>query len=361
MSKPLLSVIVPCAPGRKERVAAILSRLTLNKAVFPDHTFEVLIADGGSTDDTIDLCRTLAQYINLKYVYLPIGRFINAAYPRNVLLRMCEGQIIAMIDIDHFPGENIVFGMLNPFIDDSNFKVIINKDIGTVENRLEYLNGQVTKNKPSNIINRGYVVDSSKSSLCACMFDPKAEIINKSIISMANIGNKILHTYSHFKIPHGINNTLWTWAVKRENVLNMGAYDEIYVRGFRYRCEDDSIRERFLAQGLRFYDGQNKNFCSIHLYHPAECRSNPLNEDNKRYFDKIECPVKQIDRNINFKWGKLLKDSFSIINGETRNTMEHEKWILENVKDAPSYVDDFEWSSIDNFMKNLEDYYVSGH
>ena len=72
-------------------------------AIFPDHTFEVLVADGGATDGTREVCETMQRYMPLKYVFLPIYKFINAGYPRNVLLRMCEGQIISMIDIDHWP------------------------------------------------------------------------------------------------------------------------------------------------------------------------------------------------------------------------------------------------------------------
>src|SRR5690606_14141702 len=86
--------------------------------------------------------------------------------------------------------------------------------------------------------------------------------------------------------------------------------------------EDDFFRDciikhitgipQFTGQG--FFDLQNKNFCGIHLYHPAACRDQSANQLNKSYYDKIAKPVKNVKSNEGWPYGKMLKYSYVIIN-----------------------------------------------
>jgi glycosyltransferase involved in cell wall biosynthesis len=370
--KPLLSIIIPVAPGRIARLTADLSRLSLNQVVFPDHAFEVVVLDGGATDNTRELCEKMSEYINLKYIYVPIKKFICAAYPRNVALRACEAPIISMIDIDHWPSENIVYGMLTPFIDDSEFRVVLSgQEVKKIKDMKEYLNGQITGIVKHPIINRGYVIDSSKTRKyhgeMASLQSPITgnsmlaqkqqylDSINKQLLNNVNFDKKIHDVYRVTEIPPpGVNGTLWTWAVKREYIAKMNAYDENYCKKWAYSREDDSFREHLLAQGLRFFDGQNKNFCAIHLQHPAPCRGQQANELNKKYYAQTCQPVREIVVNKKWQWGKMLEGSFSIINGRIRGVKEHEQWVANNVKDMPNYVNSEPWKDADDFINKLE-------
>lgn len=366
MGKPLLSIIIPCAPNRSDRLRAVLSRLTLNKRIFPGYDIEVIVVDGGATDDTKDLCEQMAPYLNLKYVYVPICKFINAAYPRNIALRLCEGKVIGHLDIDHWISESIVYGMLNPFIDDAEFPVHQLGENGDTVWKIKQaaqeapglLNGQYIDGE-HRVLNRGYVIDSSKSRL---NLDPNS--IPAQLLTDQAMSFQILDVYNQAQIPHGVNNTLWVWSAKKEDVVKLNGYDEIYARKFAYSREDDSWRQRLRAQitgkkdlGVNdgFFDGQNNNFCGIHLYHPASWRGQDENNLNKDYFNRSTGPKFTIERNDGWPWGKLLDYSFSIINGKVRGPKEHEEYIAENIPDMPSYTERPSWPDIDKFMEKLED------
>lgn len=238
---PLLSIVIPVAPNRFDRLRAILSRLTLNRRLFPDHTFEVIVIDGGSTDNIRTLCEQLSPYINMKYIYLPICQFINAAYPRNVGMRVCQGKVIGMIDVDHWPSEFLVYGMLNPFVEDEDFRFVEITQGGdveykikdVVENNINRLNGQYIKGSHQ-VLNRGYVIDSSKSAL---PLDKNS--LPSQLLDDRAMGIQILDAFKQAKIPFGVNNTLWTWAAHRANIIALNGYDEIYCRKFSYCYHPD--------------------------------------------------------------------------------------------------------------------------
>lgn len=305
-----LSIIIPAIPGRFDRLRAQLSRLSLAKLRASSVKVEVIIADGGSTDHTKEMCLKMAPILNLKYIYLPIKQFINAAYPRNVALRCAEGQLLAQLDIDHWPGENIIQGMVQPFM-----------ELG------------LTK-----IINRGYVIDSSESEYCKIHGVQVAEQINEPLLQDQAMTKRILDIYQYTRIPApGINKTLWIWAVRREPVMLMNAYDENYLKA--YCREDDDFRERLLAQGCPFYDGQNQNFCAIHLWHPANWRVGADVETNKAYFLSTLPAFKKIKRNEGKSWGRMINGSYAVIDGKSYDPLDYEKWIADNVKDVVPYLD----------------------
>jgi glycosyltransferase involved in cell wall biosynthesis len=327
---PKLSLLIPVIPGRPDRLQAILTRVSLSMHLynekFPEKLeskdVEFVIVDGGSDDHTKDMCTKFGEYHAMKYIYVPIKEFINAGYPRNIGLRVCEGDVIGHLDIDHFPSEHIVEGMLRPFLE--------GKD---------------------KIINRGYVVDTTKSPLGKGPNIPWLNALNTHVLNPGNLRCQIMSLYEQAKIPPpGRNNTLWIWAVKRKYVEKLNGYDEQYCR--MYVREDDDWRERLLALGCPFYDGHHKTFCAVHLWHPAVWRTKS-NEYNKKLFFKLCAPVRQISRNHDREWGKMLEGSFSIMGGKYREPPAHEEWVHTFTSNI-GWLTKPTWKNVAEFKESLD-------
>jgi glycosyltransferase involved in cell wall biosynthesis len=90
---PSVSVIVPV---RNEAGAIEPALRTLLEQDFPRDQFEVLVADGGSTDETVPIVRRLqGEYPNLRLFYNP-GRLSSAA--RNTALRHAAKDVAVIVD-----------------------------------------------------------------------------------------------------------------------------------------------------------------------------------------------------------------------------------------------------------------------
>lgn len=325
--KPFLSIIVPTVPGRTNRVKTMLSRLTLSQKRCPEIPVEIIVIDGGSIDDLQEICRTIAQYIPLKYIYVPINEFINAGYPRNIGFRVAEGDIFTMLDADYWPSENFIKGATNPFVVRQNEQLVS-------------LDGS------RNIVNNGYVIDSSKSSYCSTNGKQFAEAINEPLLNQTNAGKVILDVFDKTKIPMPKPPShIWLWSAPRKNIVKMNGYDEKFVSG--YSREDDSFFYRLMKSGLCRHRNEYNEFCCIHLWHPASQRSDKKNMLNETYYSKMGTnnPI-SIKRNESHEWGKLVKGSFSIINDVTREPVEHEQWIANGELEIKAYLEDPMWESV---------------
>src|SRR5262245_16910235 len=89
---PFVSVVVPV---RTEApcIAATLSRRLAQD--YDPEQFEVLVADGGSTDGTPEIVRGLASRPNLRLLDNP-GRLSSAG--RNVAIRAARGEVVVVVD-----------------------------------------------------------------------------------------------------------------------------------------------------------------------------------------------------------------------------------------------------------------------
>ena len=331
MNQTKLSLLVPAIPGRPDRLRAILTRISLSMYLynekFPNEkldkdSLEFVIVDGGSNDYTKEMCAAFGQHHRMKYIYVPIKEFVNAAYPRNIGLRVCQGEVIGHLDIDHYPSEFIVEGMLRPFLE--------GKD---------------------KIINRGYVVDTTKSPLGKGPQVQWLKSVNDYVLNQSNLKSTIESFYKESKVPPpGKNNTLWIWAAKRKYVEQLNGYDEQYCR--MYIREDDDWRERLLALGCPFYDGHHKKFCAIHLWHTAEWRTKS-NDYNKNLFFKLCAPVRSVSRNHDRQWGKMLEGSFSIMDEKYREPVGHEEWVQKNMC-YTGWTDQPTWKNVAEFKGSLD-------
>lgn len=317
-----LSIIVPCCGGRPKRVEAIISRLSLNKQLHPEINFELIIIDGSKTAEYQALAEYCCSFINLKYIAVPIGRFINAGYPRNIGMRAAEGRIIAGIDIDYWLGEHFIVGAIKPF-------------------------------EKKSVLNQGYVIDTSKSD--KVIHPPQSEELNTLILSDKATGAQILDVFHKLGVPAPCpSNKVWLWAVPNKVCQMIRGYDEIYCRSYSYSREDDDWFYR-LSSLLSINNDYYNEFCAMHLWHPAVQRNQASNKLNKEYYKQMgqEHPISTI-RNVDWDYGKMLKHGFAYIDEQHLSTLEFEKWMYSHNK--INYIENPEWASLDVYILELEKY-----
>lgn len=110
---PSVSVIVPVRNESRSIRATLESLLSQD---YPDDEFEVIVADGCSTDDTVPIVRNLqASHSNLQLVLNP-SRWSSAG--RNAGLRMMRGDVAVIVDGHcHVPDRNYLRNVVSAFRD----------------------------------------------------------------------------------------------------------------------------------------------------------------------------------------------------------------------------------------------------
>ncbi len=111
MSPINVSVIVPVRNESRSIRQTLVSLLSQD---FPPDQFEVIVADGFSTDDTVPIVRELqSTHQNLKLVYNP-HRWSSAG--RNLGLRQMRGQVAVIVDGHcHVPDRNYLRNVMDAF------------------------------------------------------------------------------------------------------------------------------------------------------------------------------------------------------------------------------------------------------
>src|SRR5688572_17412320 len=99
---PSISVIVPVR--NESRSIEHTLRLLLTQD-FPREAFEVIVADGASTDDTVPIVRRLqGEFANLRLVFNP-HKLSSAA--RNTAIRHATKDVVVIVDGHcHVPGRD---------------------------------------------------------------------------------------------------------------------------------------------------------------------------------------------------------------------------------------------------------------
>ena len=95
MTKPQLSIIIPTL-NEAENIALLLDHLMSNAA--SPRILEIIVIDGGSTDDTI----AIAKAQNAKVISAPKGR----AKQMNAGAAIAQGDVLYFLHADSFPPEN---------------------------------------------------------------------------------------------------------------------------------------------------------------------------------------------------------------------------------------------------------------
>jgi glycosyltransferase involved in cell wall biosynthesis len=107
--RPLISVIIPAFNSGKYLAQTIDSVLAQSY-----QNFEIIIVDDGSTDDTLQLAKNIAEKDNRIKVYSipPAGR---PSVPRNFGIQQAKGDLVAFLDSDDLWGRSKLDDQLRVF------------------------------------------------------------------------------------------------------------------------------------------------------------------------------------------------------------------------------------------------------
>ncbi|MFH1868040.1 MAG: glycosyltransferase [Candidatus Omnitrophota bacterium] len=118
--KPFVSVVVPVR--NFERTIDKTFEYLLN-IKYPHSRWEIIIADGGSTDKTLDIIRSWqAKYDFIKLVEIP--NCPSPAFARNKALEAVKGEFIFFTDGDCAPCEDWIEIMITQFMRDEKIGIV---------------------------------------------------------------------------------------------------------------------------------------------------------------------------------------------------------------------------------------------
>ncbi len=96
---------------------------TLVNLDYPKDRMEIILADGGSTDRTIDIIKEWQKkYPFIELVVIPDSK--SPGHARNGALKVAEGEYILFTDGDCAPRRDWVNKMLEPFLNDSSIGMV---------------------------------------------------------------------------------------------------------------------------------------------------------------------------------------------------------------------------------------------
>ena len=96
MHLPTISIIIPTLNSAKTLVHCLDSILTQD---YPKNRLEIVIADGGSVDNTIDLVKTKLSVVSSQLLTNPLK---TGEAGKAVSVKRAKNEIIALIDSDGF-------------------------------------------------------------------------------------------------------------------------------------------------------------------------------------------------------------------------------------------------------------------
>lgn len=145
----LISIIVPVY--NSEKTLDILFSSIIEQTY--DY-FEVLLINDGSTDNSLDMCKRIAQLDKRFYVFSQKNSGVSAS--RNLGIENSKGEFISFIDADDYIEDDFLEQMLGSVKKDHTDMAICNYKIFNQEN-----NSIFQKSKGlSNIIDSGSIIDA---------------------------------------------------------------------------------------------------------------------------------------------------------------------------------------------------------
>lgn len=113
-AKPFVSIISPVRNAERTIETTIQYLLNVD---YPREKMEIVFADGGSTDKTVEIIKKFQEkYSFIKLVLVPDSK--SPGHARNAALKVVVGEIILFTDGDCAPHKDWVEKMVDPFIKD---------------------------------------------------------------------------------------------------------------------------------------------------------------------------------------------------------------------------------------------------
>lgn len=113
---PSLSVIIPTFDSASELPRALAALATQE---YPEDQLEIIIADGGSLDDTVRIANLFKRQLNLQVVDNSIRR--EAEYGKALALQHASGDLVQFMDADMRPaGPSLLASLATPLSYDSS-------------------------------------------------------------------------------------------------------------------------------------------------------------------------------------------------------------------------------------------------
>src|ERR1035437_4707326 len=118
--KPFVSIISPVRNAERTIDTTIQYLLNVD---YPRDRMEIVFADGGSTDKTLEIIKKWQeQYKFISLVPVPDSK--SPGHARNAALKVVKGEIILFTDGDCAPHKDWVDKMVEPFIKDPQVAMV---------------------------------------------------------------------------------------------------------------------------------------------------------------------------------------------------------------------------------------------
>ncbi|MCK8453272.1 glycosyltransferase family 2 protein [Bacillus safensis] len=264
--KPKVSVIIP-SYNAKERLEGSLFSLTLQETDIP---FEVIVADNGSTDGTMEMLENIEVNFPFKKVRIPVNQGI--AKGRNHAIREAEGDLLIFHDSDMLAEPRFIQKHAEAHADREDLVIC-----GVCWKRIyRYFYKAFDKDHMKRLKKQGLYKRKmeDKTPLLSLEEVENGAFLEKSFdlqSEFIDILKDILETYHYdlgsYELPWRFfitNNS----SVKRKHVMALGMFDENIVR---YGFEDYDLGIRLNQLGLSFE--LREDIMSVHQEHPSNLTS----------------------------------------------------------------------------------------